>query len=590
MEEAAGANPAVLPYAPSALRPLYQACQVFLALAVLLFAINVLFFRSRTVHVVSGFPGPVTVSIDDGEAVELSGPGRREVTVSEGKHVVRFGGAFEGGQEFSIESGFWERFFDRRVFVLNVGGHALLIRQTAVYAATPREDEGAYRVLFGKPFFVFSDIDYPFEDFPAELTVRDTSVAVRKSRLDVLDAEPMEVIQTLSLSARAAEAMDLAEWHLGTHPEDGNAVLVYAAIGSGDELRARKRNFLREGCRRRPVEIQWHRAYQDLRTNAEETKELIREYDAQREAEPGNSALLYLRGRLPGSIRESAPFLERAVAADPGNAFAHYAIGYAHLSRGEWEKAHDAVAEASRAAPDNVEFRHQLLVGRFLAGERESLERDLRRALVESPRDYSLTLLLVQCLSSWGRVEEARALRDKYDATLPSVPAGELAGAFVVMRAAFLYALGDFPEMEKLASGSETPASRRIRFQALVEQGRFDEATKVIPLDTGEIDEPFHFLAVAVVSNSAAWRKRSVELLQKGRPEHAEAGDILTRDEPVPIDEVWDLRLDALEKMILFAALGQLRPDQSAECFAAARRLNRLPAYPSHMIRRITKE
>mgnify|MGYP006944204899 CR=1 FL=1 len=80
--------------------------------------------------------------------------------------------------------------------------------------------------------------------------------------------------------------------------------LAGIALGNGQTDRAEQ--FLREGLDRRPVEIEWHRAYQLIRDRSGGDADLLEEYD-RRLAE----AMLALRAIYDRKMRERQEFLDR---------------------------------------------------------------------------------------------------------------------------------------------------------------------------------------------------------------------------------------------------------------------------------------
>jgi len=45
------------------------------------------------------------------------------------------------------------------VWVLNTGGSALLVQESALYSASPTEGAGSYQFHFGEPFLFVRDVD-----------------------------------------------------------------------------------------------------------------------------------------------------------------------------------------------------------------------------------------------------------------------------------------------------------------------------------------------------------------------------------------------------------------------------------------------
>src|SRR5439155_19762241 len=91
------------------------------------------------------------------------------------------------------------------------------------------------------------------------------------------------------------------------------------------------------------------------------------------------------------------------------------------------------------------------------------------------------------------------------------------AGAFV--RRHYLYAMGDFAGLERLARTDRSAAARNALFYALIEQGRVAEAVQIHPWEEPGLADPFHPLAVSLawglagdVAHASAWRSYSMRL------------------------------------------------------------------------------
>src|SRR5204863_4800194 len=106
---------------------------------------------------------------------------------------------------------------------------------------------------------------------------------------------------------------------------------------------SRAEAMLKDGLRVRPVQITWHRTYQDVYQRRsgkadlthDSKAELISLYDSFLMKEPENSGLVYLRGRLCTNPEEGAAMFNQAIKLDPKNAYAHYALGYKFWSAGD---------------------------------------------------------------------------------------------------------------------------------------------------------------------------------------------------------------------------------------------------------------
>jgi len=195
-EQALNITESALPPAPGRERLVARRIIMGLAFAVivgsLLFA-NHHKSRHRSLYIVSGLPEPVTIQIGDLEPVQLRGAGARKTEIPEGKWTARVSGAVEEEIAFEIAGGIAERWSDDMVYVLNVDGSAVLMRERIAYtaeksSATALESDYSYHLLYGVPFVKQGGIDFVFKDFPERLQL--DTLATKEYRRGCLDWNP----------------------------------------------------------------------------------------------------------------------------------------------------------------------------------------------------------------------------------------------------------------------------------------------------------------------------------------------------------------------------------------------------------------
>ena len=122
-----------------------------------LFVSNEFIRRHRAITVVNACGSPVRVQVDHEPPVPISGKG--VLTVGEGKHHLLMTGAVEQALDVDLTAGFFDRWFNKPLWVLNPGAEAVLQESTVYYAQNPRP--GSPRLLVGQPFIAHSPCRSP---------------------------------------------------------------------------------------------------------------------------------------------------------------------------------------------------------------------------------------------------------------------------------------------------------------------------------------------------------------------------------------------------------------------------------------------
>ena len=114
--------------------------------------------RHRTLHVLNATGQTAQVQVDGDPAVAVSGMGR--LTVAEGPHVVKVTGPVNETHKVFLQSEYFDRWFSNPVWVLNLGGEAVLEDIRHVYSAkgTPSQR----RHVVGETFYHRPHVDYVF--------------------------------------------------------------------------------------------------------------------------------------------------------------------------------------------------------------------------------------------------------------------------------------------------------------------------------------------------------------------------------------------------------------------------------------------
>ena len=563
-------------------------------IAAIVFGSNSYISKHRTLYLVSGYDKPVTVEIPGHEKRTITSRGAWTMTLPEGAYEAAISGAVKQKASFTIKSTFFARWFDKPVYVLNVGGAALLVHEYASYGQSPTAGGARYSFYYGEPFVTLPKVDYPFEPFPESIQLPSHSQAVEKSRVDVFHGPASLAFIALAGKKRYDEALPLAEWHLRLHPESTDLLQLYYAFSMEAKREKHALAFLSESVKRRPVEIAWHRMYQEVRMSAHETPAVIAEYDALLKEDPENSALLYLRGRLCPTGKESIPFYEKAIARDAKNQYAHFALGSTRASRGNWTEARQHLAEAVRLMPEEGQFQEELFQVRLALKEFGELEKETRASLTKDPLDHQFNVQLGQVLIAQDKNDEVEKLITTYQKNDLAKNKQPDEPALNILKARLYYSAGEFSELEQLTLKRKSRTAMTARFNALVELGRLPEAVELFKLNGPEHENPFQSLALSVAwknsgneEQAAAYRKQAIEGLAAGRPDLVAAAEFLKRSQPGSLEELMEVSLPPEQKTLFLIAMAQRFPEAGPELMKTARTLNVVRDFPFHLINRV---
>jgi Flp pilus assembly protein TadD len=336
--------------------------------------------------------------------------------------------------------------------------------------------------------------------------------------------------------------------------------------------------------------------HQQLRSRREELPALLAEYDALLKADPENSALLYLRGRLCARLHEAIPLFQRSLEHNPSNAFAHFALGVCRQSKADWSLAQASLARAVELMPHEGPFAESLFVTRLAQNDRAALEAELRATLQAEPADYDAAWRLCQVLLAQNQRPAAESIVTDCARQLQTTMPDEADEIILGLRAKLAYAAGDFEAVLDHAAEMSPPAARFYRIRALAESGNAEAAAPLAEADQGTFQEPFDTLTFSLACARAGqpalaetWRTRALHQLAEWRGDLAFAADLLERNAPVPLSDALDLSIDARHKALLLVLLAERAPTDATAFRDLARRLNVVREFPWHLVSQLAE-
>ncbi|MCA9254947.1 MAG: hypothetical protein KDA33_04890 [Phycisphaerales bacterium] len=377
-----------------------------LLFAFIVFAVSCLLARPGGAYVVNGLDTPYDVSVN---GTTLSLPARAETRVAAefGDNVIEAGPGAPPFEpiHFRIESDFFSRLFDDRVWIVNPDQLAAIVWKDIRYAPNPSSTPVDNRRFFaGKDRYVFDNVDYPFASPPDSLTVESGTGVRLKTQIYVeRDMTHAQISAYLAGSRLPQDAVPYAK-RLLTRAPNYEAIAVAAVIIPPEEFAP----ILKQLTEARPLNIQVHRFRQSWIEEKRPGADLRAEYLAMLDADPDNRDLAYLASRVADSTQERRSLLERSIQEPNPSAFGFFGLAYLDACLGDFDKALAHAREAATRAGDNVQFRamfEDMLLANGQAKELETLLSD--RAF--GPRfDLSAAVMLVRVAAIRDRDEAHR--------------------------------------------------------------------------------------------------------------------------------------------------------------------------------------
>ncbi len=543
--------------------------------------------RHRVVRIDNAFPQAADVTIDGGLPVHVASNGT--VELAEGRHHVTIKGPVTEEFDVDLESGYFARWTKSPVWIINAGGANAYEFHTVHYAANPQPTQ--VDLLVGERFLSFPHVDDAFTPPPAQLKVEGRNQS--RTRLHVTRSiVPVGAAFQYALGMGSAKVLDYGEANLLIDPDNAGLLGAYVAACATGVNKGRAQKFLQAGLSRRPVEVEWHRAYQELGRGAEREQALIAEYDEFLAGDPQNAALIYLRGRISTERQEALEFFRRAGEADPTSGWPWRALAYDAASCGNWEECLSLLGKTSasdKSEPTVVRLWHEARLG---TGDLVALETEYRQQLAaQDPATGAVTLMrLCDVLAAEGKIEDARqALADWGNRAVVQYPQDQ---NLRFMRLLVHYALRDFDKLAEEAASLPPTATPYIRLEVALATGRVEE----IPPDgglEGVPQEAWTMLELALAyqlagdgMRCAEWTEKACTRLETEDPDARRAAALLRSTNAPTQGALDDVSTDARNKALLAAALAVKFPAQRDELAALARTLNvtRLPPY--HLVAR----
>ena len=555
-----------------------------IALAVLFFAVvGATAASPKNVFVVNGLDIPYSVLVN-GERMKLPAGGRVRADVGYGTLSVEPapGDLPIDPAEMEIEAAFFSRDSDKLLFVINPDRSALIVWDEVTYGDESRTAAtGGHRLHVGEPYYSFPNTDYPFRDSPKTVKPRSGRPMERRYRVTQVEgASALERVSRVMEELDREAAASYLKNTLTLNPAAQDLVRLLYVLLEEDEALA----LIEPMLTRRPVLVQWHRYYQQLIEQVQPQRRLAAEYKELLSAEPRNTSLAYLVGRVVDDPEEAQEYFQRAITGKKPEPYGHYAIGYAHAIRSEFPEALAAVRRAMKLASNDVGFaglEQELMVA---TGKWKQLAKRRRQELKQAPYNWTTVAQLVATLSADGEVDAVRStirdylgkLKELGEASVSSDQISEIRSILLATQAQWT---GDSAEFIKAARNLDEPEwkLRAALAQADVQRAATLVAENVDLQEGGFTHLGLYALASSVGKPALAERQlaTALERFREGPKDHRWVAEWLADGGQAPtLQETFKAGIQSNQRRLVLVALGTRYPDAQDQFFGDARKHN----------------
>lgn len=551
----------------------------------------------RAVYVVNGSSEPLRLTIDSGGELEIPAVSKVEIALPEGQHQwkVLAPSAAAGEGEFAFETGIFERFFSTPMYVLDPARTTITVWEEAKYSAAAPETEVIHRLYLGETFYEFRDIDFPFEQFPG--SIKASGKSTTRTRVESFLHEPAQVVGFVANDLSSDEQLTFCERHLRLNPLDESLIATYARFAVQASDYQRLHDFLKSGCDRRPIEIPWHRRYQAAALRVDRTDELFSEYDRLVEELPGNSAALYLRGRIEPHGPTAEDYFNRSIKADPSNPYPYYAMCHQLVSLARYEEAFDAASKAIELNPDQQDMENILHRVRLALGQYEELEQEQRQLIADAPIEATAHFRLLGILAAQNRLAEMRQAHDEFVLAVHNEVPLDPHDLAISSERFLAYSNRDYDKMLELTLKLKNPLSRsNLMLEALVAGRMHKELSESDLIERPPAQRGFIRLYLVMIHELRGANESVQETLQqamddfrKGTPETQRIASTLTDFSDKNLYENLNaVSMSATERLAVnIIVASQTQGETRRKFLDSCRKLNFSPRFPNHTVTKL---
>ena len=562
---------------------------VVLILAIIIFQTNAYITGHRTLYVVNGLPVNTSIQFPGQSPVKLRPNSKRSITVAEGKLkvIVKTPGG-SNTTEINVQDNIWDRFFGDTVFVFNIDGGAIIMKADCVYTNKPngkKTGKDRYQLYILPRFMKFHDIDYCFKAFPKSISMDYENSEKIKTQLSVLKIKPQKALSSLENEIKLSDLLNYAEAHLLAAPSEKLLDGYNLLIVENNKL-SRGLKFLSGRLDKRPVDISWHRIYQNMAQLMH--KKLIPEYDKLLKKNPKSSAFLYLRGRIDRDNLKSMEYYDRAIAADPKNEFPCYAKVYALSNMGKLDEAARFINKISKRFPNSEKISGFNFSIQCATGNYKQIETEAESKLRKEPLNWNAVGKLVIAETALNNKKKAGQVIERYkQAIKKKYPKFEKFDDNTEIYLAYIQ--NDLKKCGKLVS----KRSKIENCYIMLDQLKIRQAEKAISNLPDKKLTASLALAMFVAEQYSGNPDKAKKWLNKAEKkftgeDNAVIRELLSGKAADPVKRIKRLSIESFsEKALICLAMAKIYPKHSKELTKLASKLNIIILQPYYFINKI---
>lgn len=539
--------------------------------------------RHRTLYVVNNLSQNVSLFVGDKGPIQL-GP-LTHVTLAEGKHRIKTNLPHLKEDEIEVQSGYFERWWSKPAWVYNVAGAGAYAHINLVYSKIPRDP--THTLHIGEKIVNFPHIDYAFEDPPSSIKVKGNR-DVAKSALQIVTAPPKEIVMTLFNQKQYPQVLDITEGLLSSSTASFEFPTLYqrAATASGEQQRAVQ--FLNQIMDGPPLNLECHRAYQDLLDTAQGHEKLVADYSARLKKTPQEGRLMYLYARLLDGTKEQTDLFQASGKASPDLYWPKVAMSYDAVREGNWNASLEYLQEAEqRKAPLTllVPLRHEALLG---TGGAEELTKQYRQKDLLSDFGSQGVLLRADALVIAGRKDEA--LRD-FQSWMGSDPKDPQVVEY--LRTWIHYLAGEFQIVEKYLARARPDYGTSLKLPYTYATGKMS-ILEAAPNLVQESEDAWDAVGVAICyelnnkkPEAEKWRAAAIKKLEAGSYDDSCVAKMLKSKEAPDYESLRQVTVSREQRMLLLADAALRFPKLGPKVAPVLEKLCVSRKSPDPLIRRV---